>query len=322
MRADEQTVSDGAIVVVVGAEVAPVLRDATSAQHAVTAYLASLALGSRRTQLSALHQVGRWAGFSGAWACPWGSWSYEKQTGLRGRLSDHAAPAYGNRILSAVRGVCAAAWSLGLLDAESWARIRSVSGLKGSRLPPGRALAPGELQALFRAAGEASAAGYRDTALLALMAGGGLRVHEPCGLDLVSYETTGAIRVLGKGNRERLVPLRAGAAELIAPWLEVRGPSPGPLLWNVSPHDEPRPLRLSPRGAARALERVALRAGLKLSSHDFRRTVATDLLAAGEDLLTVGKILGHAKTQTTAKYDRRPDDQAREAMRRYRLGPG
>ncbi len=285
------------------------------------AYLASLgSAASRRTQCSALHQVARWAGAADAWAFPWESWTHAKQAGLRGYLAARAAPSYGNRVLGAVRGVAEACWLAepSLMSGDTLARIRAVDGLTGRRLPPGRALTPQELARIFDAAAWATAAGARDTALLALLAGGGLRIHEACGLELADYDAPRSrVRVMGKGQRERMVDLPPGAVADLGPWLVVRGLGPGPLLWHVTPQDEPRPLRLHPRGATRVVERLGAAAGVELSTHDFRRTVVSNLLALGEDLPKIGRTVGHSKVTTTAGYDRRPQEACADMMRRY-----
>lgn len=288
------------------------------------AYLASLGSeDSRRTQASALHQVARWTGTAAdGWAFPWATWDATKQAALRGYLTERHAPAYGNRILAAVRGVCKAAWQGRLMDGDTYARICAVPGCKGSRLPPGRALAPSELARLFEAASDATAAGARDTALLALLVGAGLRIHEPCGLQFADLDTErGRVRVLGKGNAERWGLLAPGMAARVALWLEVRGSAPGPLLWHVTPKDEPRPEALRVRGAARAIERLGERAGVELSTHDLRRTYASALLAQGTDLVTVQKIVGHSKSETTARYDRRPEERYAAEVARLVLLP-
>lgn len=74
--------------------------------------------------------------------------------------------------------------------------------------------------------------------------------------------------------------------------------------------------RLTPRAVARTLDRLAVSAGVApFTAHDFRRTVAGDLLEAGADISTVQRTLGHADPSTTARYDRRPAAARRKAAR-------
>ena len=103
----------------------------------------------------------------------------EHVTAIRTKLAETKAPATVNATLSALRGVAREAWRLGLMTSEDRMRIEAVKGIKGSRLPAGRALSVGEVIALFDVcARDASPAGARDAAMLALLLGAGLRRAE------------------------------------------------------------------------------------------------------------------------------------------------
>jgi integrase/recombinase XerD len=90
-----------------------------------------------------------------------------------------------------VRGVLKESWMLGLVAAEDDHRAAGVQGVKGTRLPAGRGLAAGELRALFAATVDGSPSGARDTALVAVLYGGGLRREEAVALELADYDTRG-----------------------------------------------------------------------------------------------------------------------------------
>ncbi len=92
-------------------------------------------------------------------------------------------------------------------------------------------MARGELAALLDAcAADPTPAGRRDAALLALLYAGGLRRDELASLTLADYERGQArLRVIGKGNKERFVPLATGAVAALEAWLVVRGTGPGGL---------------------------------------------------------------------------------------------
>ena len=129
------------------------------------------------------------------------------------------------------------------------------------------------------------------------------------------------MRVVGKGGKQRLVPLSPTAGPFLAAWLELRGTSPGPLFCPIT---RARTLRLgrSLTGEAvrQLLRRRALAAGVPaISPHDLRRTYAGDLLDAGADLPAVQQLLGHASPATTSHYDRRGDRARRAAAERLRL---
>ena len=112
------------------------------------------------------------------------------------------APATVNKALAAVRGVLRAAWRLGLIDTDAYTRAANVRNVKGSRLPAGRSLDHDKLAALFSAcASDTSPAGARDAAAFVLMFGAGLRRAEAADYDA----ETGAVRVIGKGDKERIV---------------------------------------------------------------------------------------------------------------------
>jgi integrase len=126
----------------------------------------------------------------------------------------------------------------------------------------------------------------------------------------------GALRVLGKGNKERRVPINRALRAALATWLLVRGDAPGPLLYRADKSARllvGRPMR---GGAVyAALHKLARRAGTpRLGPHDCRRTFATFLIDAGVDFKTVARLMGHASIATTERYDHRSEDAARAAV--------
>lgn len=163
-----------------------------------------------------------------------------------------------------------------------------------------------------------AAEGLRDRALMEALYGGGLRVSELCGLNLTDLsfrprpggapdDLEGSARVIGKGNKERLVPLGSKACAAIRAWLERRGelrhPKTGAL--------DPRAVFVSRRGARLGVRWVqelvrrygALGAGrADLHPHALRHTCATHLLDGGADLRAIQKMLGHSSLSTTQRY--------------------
>ena len=104
------------------------------------------------------------------------------------------------------------------------------------------------------AAPEPTAAGARDRALLELLYASGLRVAEGCGLDVDDLdEARRTVRVLGKGDKERVVPVGDSALEALDAYLAQRGRQRGPLFLNA------RGGRLTPRSAHRIVKRLARR---------------------------------------------------------------
>ncbi|MDP9375205.1 MAG: tyrosine-type recombinase/integrase, partial [Chloroflexota bacterium] len=209
-----------------------------------------------------------------------------------------------------LRGIAREAYHLGQLTAEDYERIKGLKPARGERLPAGRSASRGELAALLLAcAADLGPAGVRDGALLALLYAGGLRRAEAAALDLADYDPgEGAVRVRGKGNKERRVYLTGGVTAALTDWLATRGPAPGPLFRPVNKARRVVPRRLSAQAIYAILQKRAGEVGLAhLSPHDLRRTFVGDLLDAGADLSTVQGMAGHANIATTARYDRRGD---------------
>ncbi|WP_307799443.1 tyrosine recombinase XerC [Actinomadura nitritigenes] len=147
--------------------------------------------------------------------------------------------------------------------------------------------------------------GLRDLAVLEVLYGTGVRVSELCGLDVDDLDTgRRTIRVLGKGNRERTVPVGEPAVRAVDDWLRAGRPAvatedSGPALFLGA-----RGGRLHPTSARRIVHSRISDAGTMpdLSPHGLRHTAATHLLEGGADLRSVQEILGHASLQTTQLY--------------------
>ena len=144
----------------------------------------------------------------------------------------------------------------------------------------------------------------RDLALAELIYGSGLRISEALALDTrnLNFES-GVIRVLGKGNKQRLVPFSDRSKETLEAWLEKRFALSG------SARDDAlflgaRGGRLNRRQALRIIENLCHKAGLAqtVSPHALRHSFATHLLEAGADLRSVQELLGHARLSTTQRY--------------------
>lgn len=147
----------------------------------------------------------------------------------------------------------------------------------------------------------------RDTAILELLYGGGLRVSEVAGLRVGDVDLNARrVRVLGKGGKERIVPFGEPAARALETYLAVRGQ-----LRTKARTAHPDALFVGLRGTelgARALQNVVQRYGAlgtgrgDLHPHALRHTCATHLLDAGADLRSIQEFLGHASLSTTQRY--------------------
>jgi len=191
---------------------------------------------------------------------------------------------------------------------------------KARRLP--RTLSPGEAERLIDAARGVGPRALRDRALVELLYGAGLRVSEAVGLEKGGVDLDDRIvRVVGKGGKERIVPIGRPAAEAIRRYL-ARG----------RPHLDRRHRPelflnakgggLTRAGAFLVLRRLAETAGLdpsRVHPHLLRHSFATHLLEGGADLRTVQELLGHADLGTTELYTHVSDRRRRELY--YRAHP-
>ena len=299
-------------------------------ENPVSAYLASLAQSSRRPMRTNLETVAYFVsgGRAGAMDLAWWKLRYQHTTLIRSTLAATYAPATANLMLSAVRGVLKSCFRLGYISADDLQRASDIPPVRGSRLPPGRAIDRGELYDLFRVCYTDSkkARGARDAAVFALLYVCGLRRSEVVSLDLSDYDPeTLEVLVRGKGNKERLVYAEGGADRAVNAWVGQRGDSEGALLLPVNKggrvvreredRDGVRtPARMSDQAIYDVVKRRQKEAGVKkLSPHDFRKTFIGDLLDAIGDLSAAQQLAGHADPGTTARYDRRGERAKRKA---------
>jgi integrase/recombinase XerD len=209
--------------------------------------------------------------------------------------------------------------------------VDPVEGVLAPRLPRAlpKRLLPEEIEALLRAADPGTPLGLRDRAMLELAYGAGLRVSELVGLPLAGLERrAGFVRVVGKGRRERIVPIGEPALDALDAWLA--GARPRFLRRARSATDA---VFLTQRGAPMTrqnffvrLRGLALRAGLprrRVSPHALRHSFATDLLEGGADLRAVQAMLGHADLATTQIYTHVTRTRLRETVEaRHPRGSG
>jgi len=295
---------------------AEVMTCGAAEKNPALVYLASLAPSGRRTMAGKLTAVAFLSGRRFR-EMEWAAMKFEHVAAWRALLQQHnLAPASVNAALSALRGVARAAWHMGMMTAEDCQRIAAVKNVRGERLPAGRALSRSEVAALFDAcACDETAAGARDAALLALLIGAGLRRSEVAALSLGDYDAAdGALRVSGKGNKQRLVYITGGAAVALNDWVRARTDAGGSLICPVLKSGAVQLRGMTAEAIYRALIKRAGEARVAhFSPHDLRRTFVSELLDAGADISSVQKLAGHASVSTTARYDRRGEVAKRKA---------
>jgi integrase/recombinase XerD len=253
--------------------------------------------------------------------------------GLREGDDDHPplAASSAGRAVVAVRGLHAFAVAEQLADTDPAREVRPPAPPR--RLP--RAISVPEIERLLQAAGAAPAAAdgageslasLRDRALLELLYGTGARISEAVGLDVDDLELAtdgraarmpGAIRLAGKGGKQRVVPVGSYARAALEAYL-VRA---RPALAAAARRGRASPAvflnarggRLTRQGGWAALRAAAGRAGLgEVSPHTLRHSFATHLLDGGADVRVVQELLGHASVTTTQVYTLVTIDKLRE----------
>jgi integrase/recombinase XerD len=240
--------------------------------------------------------------------------------GLREGDRDHPplAASSAGRAVVAVRGLHAFALAEGLAPGDPARLVRPP--VPPRRLP--RAISIPEVERLLAA----SAGSLRDRALLELLYGTGARISEAVGLDVDDLELSGearssavaaAVRLSGKGGKQRVVPVGSYARAAIEAYLirarpelaraARRGPASAGLFLNA------RGGRLTRQGAWGALRAACAKAGLaEVSPHTLRHSFATHLLDGGADVRVVQELLGHASVTTTQVYTLVTVDKLRE----------
>jgi integrase len=282
-------------------------------------YLARASAASRPTLRYSLARIaalvaeaaGRGAPPASAEAFPWHELRHPHVSALRGLLEARCAPATANRHLAALRGVLAALFDLGQVDAGELERCRRAArSVRGDSARAGREITQVEVEQLLGAA-----ASSRDRALVALALFGGLRRDELARLDAADADpATGEVAILGKGGKRRNVFLAERGLSALREWLAERGDWPGPLFTRRHRSGAETRGRLSRSGVWSVLRGVATAAGVeRVTPHDYRRTYASALLDEGVDLPTVQQLMGHSDPQTTSRYDRRGDERKRAA---------
>lgn len=210
-----------------------------------------------------------------------------------------------SRRTASIRSFTAWAYRRGYLDSDPGLLVTSARG--DQKLP--QVQTPSDTAELLsyaatRAREENSPAAIRDWAILETIYATGIRVSEVCSLDTTSIDQQGmTLRVIGKGNKERVVPFTRACLSALQAWLShgrqsLAIPEAGRALFVG---DKGR--RIDPRVIRAMIHRMCAQAGVRdLAPHALRHTAATHILAGGADLRAVQEMLGHSSLQTTQRY--------------------
>jgi site-specific recombinase XerD len=270
---------------------------------------------------------------------------HQHTNAIRAKIARTYKPATANKILSALRRTLRQAWLLGQMTAEEYSRAIELKPVTGETRPTGRELSQDEILALMNACqDDHTPAGVRDAAIIGIMYSAGLRRDEVVRLSVSDFDpSTGMLIIHGRRNMQRTVYIANGAAAALKDWMASRGSQAGALFVEVNKGGkvliERESMIVKPfkviggaevpnkkagqtiyRGGAltsqavyNMLSKRGAQAGIKnFSPHDLRRTFISHLLDKGTDIATVSKMAGHANIQTTARYDRRPEEAKRK----------
>lgn len=208
------------------------------------------------------------------------------------------------RVLVAVRRLLRYAQDQGSINSDL---IEGIHAPKPNRALP-RILHPEETSALIEAARTEDPLGQRDVAMLEILYGTGLRVSELVGLPIAAVDLRALLlRVVGKGNKERVVPMGEVAANALTAYFEKARPT---LLGGRVDHEHivfltRRGCKMTRQNFFTRIRQHAVKAGIsrdRVSPHVLRHAFATDLLEGGADLRAIQAMLGHADLSTTEIY--------------------
>jgi integrase/recombinase XerD len=237
---------------------------------------------------------------------------------LAARRAAGLGPSSVSRALAALRGLHRFLLEEGDVKIDPTADVRPIRSPR--RLP--KAIDEDEVSALLDTTTDRDPASIRDRAILELLYGTGMRVSELAGLSLSDLGSdTGLVRVLGKGDKERLVPVGRCARRAVDTWLGDRGrPEFEPRRWARRGDAEAvflnaRGGRLTRQGVWGVLKKRARAAGIedKVHPHVLRHSCATHMLAHGADIRVVQELLGHSSIATTQLYTKVSLEHLREA---------
>lgn len=331
------------LVVSAGSESLVAASEGTEGARAVRGYIrGQLSERSKENALDALRRLTRilsGGASSDPEGVPWPTIDFETATALRAALFDKTlsgaiTPGTANLTLAHMRGLIRTMYNMKFVGPHQneWTHSGALKNIRGSRTPRGRALTVREERDLRTAARKLN--GYRGTMLdtaIVLAVGGGLRREEVVTLTVDGFGPE-ELSIVGKGNKERILPVDAQMRDAGDAWLGCRSDlAPSHAALFCSPQ---RPEKEMSRRSFWSLVRAAAHEAFGDSNpcdeqcrcfkivtgpHDFRRTFATRLLDQGLDIRQLQVLMGHESPETTARYDKRDLKSLFEKRRNMRV---
>ncbi len=228
---------------------------------------------------------------------------------LGAKHAEGAARSSLARLTTSIRQFCSWLVARQILDADPSLRLSTPK--KHQHLP--EVLSPERVEeAIEKVSSEDSAVAARDLAIVELLYATGVRVEELCKADVSDVDfSRHIISVVGKGNKQRIVPFGAPAEAALKGWLQVRGSFHASAQAEHALFLGVRGGRLNPRQARRVIHKWA-----DVSPHALRHSAATAMVEGGADLRVVQEMLGHSSLATTQIYTHVSADRLREVHKR------
>lgn len=319
------------IVLATPVEIVPVAKPLRSDQNPCAIYLGSLLEGlSRESTRRALAMFLRAMddcdySINDVVKYPWHTLRAKHFDVARAALMAAHKPASANKAINSARCVMHLARRERLISIEDLEDIVKTKRVRGKSVLAGRAITEDEAAAVLELCAAAKTPlELRDAGVIVLIWGSGCRRHEASTTNLRDYDSkTNTIRILGKNQNVRDVPLSPAVCEFLDRWVAVRGSAPGPLFYSNTRDEK---LVVGSRLPGQTIYDRCSKLGFKacgvrdITPHNLRRTAATEQLSLpGADSTIVGRNLGQDDPKTTALYDRRPMERQRDVVNQRKM---
>ncbi len=271
---------------------------------------------SVKNSTSTLNTIAKLMGFDSLKTYPWHEINYVHLVELKRKLIDRGLmPNSINTYITVFKGVVREAWRLGIIDIDTYMKFKDIKRLKGNSSVKGQALSASQVNKMVNYKDKTNKIReIRDSAMIAVLYGAGLRNSELTNLDLSDYEDKKII-VKGKGGYIRFMFLPDFAIKALNKWIIKRGNLVGALFNRMIIGNIITEHRLSGGSISALIERRCEQTSIKrITPHDLRRSYATNLISSGVDIFTVQKLMRHADIETTRRYDMRGEEVKRAAV--------
>lgn len=270
---------------------------------------------TQRTMAAALDTVARVVGVHRD-GIAWHAISPAEYESIRSTINAIHKPATTNKCMVAIRGCARLAWLDGLITGDVHQRINEATkAVKVTRnASHGRTISTTAYHGVIDATADGTPAGVRDVAMLHVMRGGGLRREEVASMHIDTYDIeAGAVRIIGKGNKPRVVYLPPAAIVALTAWLAIRGTHTGALFTRINKAGAITTHGMTSQAVYDVVRRRMALCDVSIRPHDLRRTYATHEAKRGTPLPVLQRQLGHASLATTSIYMMHDDAEQQRA---------